>query len=180
MDSGSKFGSFETNVITESGNVYKNVQINDDPNHEIIKVTDKPTCKAPGPIACSYVEKHFADLLYCQLTNGEMHTYKLGNFKKLGDIVIKPETTFVSMSLRSNKNNIKFLLQQGRSLQMYEVSRSLDVSKKNSYNLPELPEKVPLAMQKVHSAVIDKTTSKLIAIDKAYIYVQENEDSKEL
>lgn len=63
---------------------------------------------------------------------------------------------------------------------MYEVSRALEVSKKNSFDLPELPEKVPLSMQKVHSACIDKNTSKLIAIDKAYFYVQQDPESSEL
>lgn len=65
VDPSDKFGVFEPNVLTESGKVYKNVAINDNPNHEIIKVTDQPTCTAPGPIDCSYVEKHFANILYC-------------------------------------------------------------------------------------------------------------------
>jgi hypothetical protein len=38
-------------------------------------MTDPPTFKMPGPIAATYIERHFAKVLYCRLTNGDLYLY---------------------------------------------------------------------------------------------------------
>lgn len=103
------------------------------------------------------------------LENDEIHVYELGKIKRLGNIICKPENSFISMFLRSNKHAVKFLFQDGKELQLFEVTKTLDIVNKDKYMLPEI-EAAP-ELQKVHAAVIDKETNRLIVIDRAFIYV---------
>jgi len=66
---------YEPNLITFSGNIYKNIPTQESPIPNIVKMTDPPTFRMSGPITRTYVERHFASVLYCQMPNGELYTY---------------------------------------------------------------------------------------------------------
>lgn len=59
-------------MVTFSGKIYQNIEIDEDPAVEIAPYPKLEDCKTSGKIKASYIEKHYASLLYLRMEDDSM------------------------------------------------------------------------------------------------------------